>query len=299
MIDRALASATRVLAGAFVGGALLLGAEILAARSGNRLDPAASILLEPEPPEGAESPGRERDWNGVIVWLGDSTAIGYGASSTANGLPWRLAVLLGHQVRPAILARGGARIRDLVEHQLPRLSGSAPALVFISVGANDVMHLTRRKAFLRDYKTLLSQLPLDAPVILLGVPDMGALPRLRQPLRALAGWRSRSLDAVVRDLARARPGCRHVDMGALAGPVVRKDPRRYLAADQYHPNDDGYALCAGIVAAALSATGGRAGCADGSSQRHPLLRPRRRPGCAPRPGQRGAAGGTTTTVRSA
>ena len=303
MIDTALASATRLLAGAFLGGALLLGAEILAAVNGHRLDPSASILLEPEPPGGSEASGAS-GWGGAsdgsIVWLGDSTAIGYGASSAANGLPARLSVLLGHQVRPAVLARGGARIRDVVEHQLPRLSGSVPALVFISVGANDVMHLTRRKSFLRDYETLLSQLPPDAPVILLGVPDMGALPRLRQPLRAVAGWRSRSLDALVRDLAGARSGsCRHIDMGALAGPVVRRDPRRYLAADRYHPNDEGYALCAEMVAAALASAGHRGDGPDGSSQRHPRLRPSRRPRCAPRPGQRGAAGGTTTTVRSA
>src|SRR5487761_1428330 len=73
MIDTALASATRLLAGAFLGGALLLGAEILAAVNGHRLDPSASILLEPEPPGGSEASGAS-GWGGAsdgsIVWLG-------------------------------------------------------------------------------------------------------------------------------------------------------------------------------------------------------------------------------------
>lgn len=73
-------------------------------------------------------------------------------------------------------------------------------MIFLSVGANDAMHLTHRTTFRHEYRILLSRLPPGCPVVVLGVPVMGALPRLRQPLRALAGWRSRSLDGVLRDL---------------------------------------------------------------------------------------------------
>ncbi len=123
-------------------------------------------------------------------------------------------------------------------------------MIFISVGANDTVHLTSRAAFQQDYEAMLRALPPGVPLVLLGIPDMGALPRLRQPLRALAGWRGRYLDAAVRAVAARQPGrCRYIDVCRLIGPEIRRHPERYLAADRYHPSDAGYQLCADVLTA--------------------------------------------------
>jgi lysophospholipase L1-like esterase len=84
-------------------------------------------------------------------------------------------------------------------------------------------------------------------IVLIGVPDMGAPPRLAQPLRALTGWRGRRLDREVKRVARAK-GVRYVNLFAATSKPFRSDPSRYFAADKYHPSDAGYGLWADAVA---------------------------------------------------
>lgn len=255
MLQAALKVSADLAACGLLTGAAMVAAEVLVARNGSAGARPAPMMPEWEPGIGIGQRTLTDVPNAAVVWLGDSTAVGYGASSMAAGLPERLTILLDLPPNPLVLAQGGARVRDVVVRQLPLLDGQAPPLVFISVGANDTMHLTSKPSFRRDYERVLSRLPEDARVVMLGVPDMGALLRLPQPLRAMAGRRSRSLDGIVRSLATAQPGSRrHVDVGGLVGPLVRSDPRRYLAVDGYHPNDTGYQLCAHVAAAVLRLT---------------------------------------------
>jgi len=242
MIDAAtLTGGTTILGGGLVGGGLVLAAEVLAAARGPALDPPAIAPLEPELDTG-------------VVWIGDSTAVGHGASSLESRLPYRVSQGLGRPGHPVVLARCGDRISDVLHYQIPALADLAPSAIFISVGANDTVHLTGRASFRRDYAAVLASLPPGVPVVILGVPDMGALTRLHQPLRALAGWRSRYLDVAVRELAASRPGLwRYFDVCGLTGPHVRREPTRYLAADGYHPSDAGYQLCADALAAEFAA----------------------------------------------
>ena len=181
-----------------------------------------------------------------VVWLGDSTAAGVGALSPAAALPTVVAAALDRPVDLTVLARSGATVADVVEDQLPLVAGLDPEVVFVSVGANDVTHVTGREAFERSYRRLVERLPPGAEVVMLGVPDMGAIPRLAQPLRALVGFRGRQLDEVVRDVA-GTTGSTYVDIAGKTGPEFRDDPDRYFAADRYHPSEEGYRLWADAV----------------------------------------------------
>ena len=181
-----------------------------------------------------------------VVWLGDSTAAGVGASGAPDALPTRVAVGLERPVDLSVLARSGATVTDVVDRQLPALAGLDPDIVFVSVGANDVTHLISRRAFERRYRRLVAGLPESAQVVLLGVPDMGAIPRLAQPLRAVAGFRGRQLDDVVREVAE-ETGSAYVDIAGETGPALRRDPERFFAADRYHPSGAGYELWAEAV----------------------------------------------------
>jgi lysophospholipase L1-like esterase len=175
----------------------------------------------------------------AVVWLGDSTAAGVGASEAATALPTVVARGLERPVELTVLARSGATVADVVERQLPALAGLSPDVVFVSVGANDVTHLTSRADFERAYRRLVAGLPEPAEVVLLGVPDMGAIPRLAQPLRAVAGLRGRQLDEVVQEVASDTRSV-YVDIAGETGPPFRRDPDRFFAADRYHPSDAGY-----------------------------------------------------------
>jgi acyl-CoA thioesterase I len=134
----------------------------------------------------------------------------------------------------------------VVDDQVPRVAALAPDMVLVSVGANDVVHLTSRSGFRRSYERLVDGLPEDVELVLLGVPDMGAPPRLAQPLRALAGLRGRQLDSEVRAVAR-RARATYIDIAGETGPQMRAESGRLFARDRYHPNDEGYALWAEAI----------------------------------------------------
>jgi lysophospholipase L1-like esterase len=228
------------VAGLAIGVTLLLAAEIQLARMAPRLSPVDLDL-------DVDGPGP------LMVWVGDSTAAGVGASAAEEALPSQVAAGLGHRVGVRVLAKSGATVADVLSHQVPRVPTLRPDVVLVSVGANDTTHLTARSQFRRDYEALVTRLSGGsggAEIVLLGVPDMGAVPRLAQPLRALAGWRGERLDAEIAAVAAAHQ-VRYVDIAGSTGRAFRRHPDRYFAADRYHPSDAGYALWTRAVLAVL------------------------------------------------
>ena len=221
-----------VVAAAVAGVAVVLVVEIQLARAGSRLPDLDLVLNRP-------GTGKR------VVWLGDSTAAGVGASSSAGALPSQVADGLAAP-EVAVLAVSGARVGDVLADQVPKVAALRPDLVLISVGANDTIHLTGRGAFRHTYEKVVRALPAGVPVVLLGVPDMGAIPRFAQPLRAVSGWRGRNVDAEVRRVA-AGTGAVYADIAGPTGPPFRRHPDKYFAADDFHPSDAGYGLWADAV----------------------------------------------------
>lgn len=181
-----------------------------------------------------------------MVWLGDSTAAGVGATSRALALPRRVATALHRPVDVVNLAVSGARVQDVMDDQVGELAALNPDVVLVSIGANDAVHLTSRARFRSTYEDLVASIPAGAMLVLLGVPDMGAPPRFAQPLRALAALRGRQLDEVAHAVARDARAV-YVDIARETGPVMRSDTARYFARDRYHPSDAGYELWADAV----------------------------------------------------
>lgn len=218
--------------------AAVLGLEILLARSGPSLPDDTPL----------DHDGRIGGAGAALhlVWLGDSTAAGVGTTSAAQAIPRRVAAALDRPIELTSLAVSGDRVADVLADQVDRLSSLQPDIVFVSIGANDVVHLTSRADFRSDYQRLVESVPDDALLVLLGVPDMGAPPRFAQPLRAVAAFRGRQLDGVTRAVARDA-GAVYVDIAGETGATMRRDTGRYFAPDRYHPSDDGYELWADAV----------------------------------------------------
>ena len=221
----------------------ILGVEVEVARRGQNLD---DVELEY-----ADAGGT------TAVWLGDSTAYGVGVTDGADGVASRVARTRGERVE--MLAVSGHTMADLRRDQVPKVAGLDPDRIYVSIGANDVTHLTSKEDFSSGYRALLRALPGEVDVVVLGVPDMGAPPRLLQPLRAIAGFRGRQLDAIARDAVADAKADRsgdttYVDIAGPTGPRFRDDPDRYFAADRYHPSADGYELWADAVVAAVDET---------------------------------------------
>jgi lysophospholipase L1-like esterase len=186
-----------------------------------------------------------------MVWLGDSTAAGVGATSVEQALPHLVASSLDRPVDVDSRAVSGDRVADVVADQLDSLQALRPDVVLISVGANDVVHLTSRADFRRTYEQMVRAIPDDAHLVLLGVPDMGAPTRYAQPLRATAGLRGRQLDEIVRDIA-SDVGATYVDIAGETGPTMRADTARYFSVDRFHPSEEGYRLWADAVVEQLA-----------------------------------------------
>ena len=223
-----------VAAGVPLLAAAVLGVEVEVARRGQNLDDVELSW--------------HREGSTPVVWLGDSTAYGVGVTDGADAVA--SIVARARDERVTNLAVSGATLEE-VEGQMagiPTRPGERPERIYVSVGANDVTHLTRTKEFFVAYRDFLGRLPQDIEVVVLGVPDMGAPPRLAQPLRAIAGWRGRRLDEEVRRAVRRRENdVTYVDIAGRTGPAFRRDPDQMFADDGYHPSAAGYRVWADAV----------------------------------------------------
>ena len=166
------------------------------------------------------------------VVLGDSTAQGLGAPSPEygyvgqvldalrrrTGLPWRV----------LNLSVSGSLIRDVLNHQLPRLPASA-SLVTCGIGVNDVLYTGPGKLF-ADLRALLAAVPDNTIMLDLPVPAgyAGLIGRASRPY----------LTRINRTLHEA---------AAARGLPVAEVSTHFLppwtgkfASDCFHPSQDGY-----------------------------------------------------------
>ena len=184
-----------------------------------------------------------------LVLLGDSTAAGVGATSTAGTVGAQLAARLPEPVAYDSVAVSGARAGDLAE-QVDEVLREPPDLAVVLIGANDATHLTRLGHVRRDLRAAVDRL-VDAgvPVVVGTCPELGTARSFDQPLRAIVGWRGhRVADAEAAALRGSGAGV--VDLARLTGPAFGRDPDRYLSEDLFHPSDAGYGLWAEALAPA-------------------------------------------------
>ena len=236
-----------IAAGALVA---LLAVEALIAI--NTVPDDGYVAPSPAPRAFGSTAGAERPRLRYVV-LGDSTATGRGASyergiavATAGHLATRGPVTLTN------LAVSGARFGDVRRDQLPAAVRSRPEVVLVAAGANDVTGLTRSGSVRADLEEIVERLRAarcDVAIVATASPDIGAVPRLAQPLRTVAGWRTSQLNGAIEDVVRER-GLVLAPIAARTGPLFRAE-RSLFAADDFHPSAAGYATWVPVLEAAL------------------------------------------------
>lgn len=186
-----------------------------------------------------------------IVALGDSTSCGEGVGlRLAPELTWP--ALLAAAVpggRLQVLAAPGARVRDVLREQAPRVAMLQPDLVTLLIGLNDVSRAgfdpDRFETDLQAVLTLVR--PTGAGVLLGRLPEPGQHLPLPSSLRRTVRLRAAAVDAAVeRATADAV-----VDLRAVPGLRLR----RAWDIDRLHPNAAGHALIAEAAAHVLAAAG--------------------------------------------
>jgi lysophospholipase L1-like esterase len=191
------------------------------------------------------------------VVMGDSTAVSQG-SAYDEGYATATAAYLAksHTVEWSNVAVPGARARDVLDKQLPQAAARRPDVVLIAVGANDVTHLSNNAAVRQALAVTITRLQKansGVHIVLTGAPDMGAPPRLPQPLRWLAGRRTVSLNNTLQSLM-PPPAVVFAPIAAKTGPVFRAHPDLF-AADKFHPTAAGYRLWTPVLIDALQRAG--------------------------------------------
>jgi lysophospholipase L1-like esterase len=192
----------------------------------------------------------------TFVVLGDSTAAGVGAGTAERAYPTLLAERLaarGHRIRLVVTGISGARVADVLEHQVPLAVDERPDLVFVGIGANDATHLTPLGEVERDMRAVIDALQgrTSAALVVAGAPDMRAAAFL-EPLRSIVGWRGRQVTSVIEEVGR--------DAGAGVVPLAKRtarffveDPEAYYSADDFHPGPAGYERWADAILPELEA----------------------------------------------
>ncbi|HYZ17471.1 MAG TPA: SGNH/GDSL hydrolase family protein [Candidatus Acidoferrum sp.] len=187
-----------------------------------------------------------------IVALGDSLALGTGASAPENGfifLAYRRLLARRPGSRIDDLAIGGATAADVLRLQIPRLAYERADIAIVCVGGNDVVHRTEPDRFASTYAELVAHLRSGlshARLILCGVPDVGLSPLFTgRDAHAMARL-SAADDSAVRRIAK-RSGAAFADLYG----VTRRghaDAGTLLSDDRFHPSDTGYAAFADVLA---------------------------------------------------
>lgn len=167
----------------------------------------------------------------LYVALGDSTAQGIGASGPERGyvglIAERLRAASGRPVQVVNLSRSGARVRDVVDEQLPRLVGLSPDLVTVGVGANDIT----------DYDAGRFRLDIDA--LIAALPEGTVVGDVPWFMHGGTGRKSGQAATYVA----TRAGARGLAVARLHRAMRDRGWKSMLtdfAPDWFHPNDRGH-----------------------------------------------------------
>jgi len=211
----------------------------------------------------------------TILGLGDSVIAGVGvehleqsltaqvarslAEKTGHGVSWQVQGKNGDRVSD-LLARFKTRdaetdtelqfsaAGDLIEEKLPGPGqDKRPDFVIISIGVNDVSHLTSLTRWHFEVTELIAELRecYGVPIVFLGIPPMGLFPALAHPLRFALGIRAAMLDKTIQRAAELLPDVLWID----ARSFFHRD---HMALDGYHPSASGCELMGDQIAAVLS-----------------------------------------------
>ncbi|NVI88313.1 SGNH/GDSL hydrolase family protein [Actinomadura sp. BRA 177] len=240
-----------------------------------------------------------------VVVIGESTAVGVGASRHAEALPGFLAEALRERTRRSVAwsvtGENGATARRITEiaGMTEITGGSAPDLVVVTAGINDLIRRRPLRRWAADVTELVGALRgryAHAAVLVAGMPPVHRFPALPQPLRYVLGARARTMDRLMRAAAEAG--------GAVHAPMdeaMARD-RGLFASDGFHPSSAGYrAWAQDLARAAAPPRHPRAAAAPrrGGSDAGPQWRADTARAVTRRPGRRRRLRGTraSTTAR--
>ncbi len=192
-----------------------------------------SALRLPEPYGRREGVVGEGDPVLRLLVVGDSSAAGVGVTTQEEALAWPLARLLAERLPGAVSWQLVAATGTTTNEARAMLAQSRPApadVVVTALGVNDVTSQLSAGAFITHTAQLWSELKERTGArwgVACGLPPMGRLTAVPQPLRWYLGRYAAAFDAALAGWSRGQ------DLG-YCGLAWSADPA-FLASDGFHP----------------------------------------------------------------
>jgi lysophospholipase L1-like esterase len=175
----------------------------------------------------------------TLLVIGDSTAVGVGASSPKDSLPALVGNYIGASVENHAVS--GAVTSDM-EAQLHEAQQSRYDMILIQVGANDIVGIDSLDAVNNQMQTLLADAQgYSSDVVLITAGRVGDAPIFPIIIKPYLNSRAAELRSLFAASA-ASSGALYVDLSGAASDPFDNDPSKYYAADMFHPSSAGYAL---------------------------------------------------------
>lgn len=187
-----------------------------------------------------------------ILIMGDSTAVGVGASRPEHSIAGRLGIKFPN-AEIINTGRTGATTGQVLK-QFRRIEGKFD-LILVNTGSNDVLWGVSQKLTEKHLRKLLSNAKKISPRILVtGTGDAGILPFLPSILKWYFAYRTQLLQHIFANETRsAGPSVRFVELFRTeCDRPFLKNPREHFAYDLAHPNDAGYAALFTCIELVLS-----------------------------------------------
>jgi lysophospholipase L1-like esterase len=182
-----------------------------------------------------------------MVAIGDSSITCPGVEVLDDCFIRRIAIHLSDRyfVELTSLAVGGSKVRDVLEGQLAEAVELAPDLAVCSVGANDAIRGTPVGRYEADLGEVVAALhEASKAVAVMGVGDLGTIPRLPGTLQPFLTHRARRIDdAVSRVVDRFERAVRTDNWGRMSSAFSSGDPSLF-AGDLFHASGQGHAVFA-------------------------------------------------------
>lgn len=180
-----------------------------------------------------------------FVALGDSVIEGAGVTKIEDTLVYRVADSLvenGYYVHVQNFGQSGAKLQDLMNEQLPKLSSLKPDYIMITVGANDATHFTGLQQYKEDMNKLIDELQQKDPatVLLANSIDVSTAPALPPIYSNLAGQRAKKQNIILDEILKAKNSKVKVIDLYEAGKLKLSDNPAFYANDLFHPAVAGY-----------------------------------------------------------
>ena len=193
-----------------------------------------------------------------IVALGDSSITAPGIDDLDDTWIRRVAMAFTDRyfVELLAVAVGGSKARDVVEGQLAEAVRLEPDIAIVSVGANDAIRAVSPASYRTDTETIATTLEeAGAVVVLMGVGDLGSIPRLPPALRPILTRRAETFNREAAAVAARSARIVKIHTAGRISTAFWDDPGLF-SPDQFHAGPGGHRVFAEevvpVVRAALA-----------------------------------------------